>query len=76
MHLPRAVARVSRAVAGGDVHVRRAISYLQSAVPDLTLDVTGELQLWTFQVNDRARRFYARNGFVEVRKFARFRSES
>jgi len=24
----------------------------------------GELQLWTFQVNDRARRFYERNGFV------------
>lgn len=24
------------------------------------------LQLWTFQVNDRARRFYARNGFTEV----------
>jgi GNAT superfamily N-acetyltransferase len=24
----------------------------------------GELQLWTFQVNDRARRFYGRNGFV------------
>lgn len=23
----------------------------------------GELQLWTFQVNDRARRFYERNGF-------------
>jgi GNAT superfamily N-acetyltransferase len=26
----------------------------------------GELQLWTFQVNDRARRFYERNGFVAV----------
>jgi GNAT superfamily N-acetyltransferase len=25
---------------------------------------TGDLQLWTFQVNDRARRFYERNGFV------------
>jgi GNAT superfamily N-acetyltransferase len=24
----------------------------------------GDLQLWTFQVNDRARRFYERNGFV------------
>ena len=24
----------------------------------------GELQLWTFQVNDRARRFYERNGFI------------
>jgi GNAT superfamily N-acetyltransferase len=24
----------------------------------------GELQLWTFQVNDRARRFYERNGFT------------
>jgi GNAT superfamily N-acetyltransferase len=24
----------------------------------------GELQLWTFQVNARARRFYERNGFV------------
>lgn len=24
----------------------------------------GELQLWTFQVNDRARRFYERNGFA------------
>ena len=29
-------------------------------------DTTGQLQLYTFQVNDRARRFYARNGFVEV----------
>jgi GNAT superfamily N-acetyltransferase len=29
-------------------------------------DATGALQLWTFQVNERARRFYARNGFVEV----------
>jgi GNAT superfamily N-acetyltransferase len=25
-----------------------------------------ELQLWTFQVNDRARRFYERNGFEPV----------
>lgn len=24
----------------------------------------GELQLWTFQVNHRARRFYKRNGFI------------
>jgi GNAT superfamily N-acetyltransferase len=24
------------------------------------------LQLWTFQANERARRFYVRNGFVEV----------
>jgi GNAT superfamily N-acetyltransferase len=24
------------------------------------------LQLWTFQVNDRARRFYERNGFIEA----------
>jgi GNAT superfamily N-acetyltransferase len=24
----------------------------------------GELQLWTFQVNDRARRFYERNDFT------------
>ncbi len=24
------------------------------------------LQLWTFQVNDEARRFYGREGFVEV----------
>jgi GNAT superfamily N-acetyltransferase len=24
------------------------------------------LSLWTFQVNDRARRFYERNGFVAV----------
>jgi GNAT superfamily N-acetyltransferase len=32
----------------------------------MTREPTGELQLWTFQVNDRARRFYARNGFVEV----------
>lgn len=24
----------------------------------------GQLQLWTFQVNDRARRFYERNGFT------------
>ncbi|HEY7024431.1 MAG TPA: GNAT family N-acetyltransferase [Candidatus Limnocylindrales bacterium] len=24
----------------------------------------GNLQLWTFQVNDRARRFYERNGFT------------
>lgn len=27
---------------------------------------TGDLQLWTFQVNDRARRFYERNGFTAV----------
>jgi len=26
----------------------------------------GDLQLWTFQVNDRARRFYERNGFEAV----------
>ena len=26
----------------------------------------GRLQLWTFQVNDRARRFYERNGFQAV----------
>jgi GNAT superfamily N-acetyltransferase len=26
----------------------------------------GNLQLWTFQVNDRARRFYERNGFAAV----------
>ena len=26
----------------------------------------GKLQLWTFQVNDRARRFYEHNGFVAV----------
>jgi GNAT superfamily N-acetyltransferase len=26
----------------------------------------GGLSLWTFQVNDRARRFYGRNGFVAV----------
>lgn len=26
----------------------------------------GGLDLWTFQVNDRARRFYERNGFVAV----------
>jgi GNAT superfamily N-acetyltransferase len=26
----------------------------------------GGLTLWTFQVNDRARRFYERNGFVAV----------
>jgi GNAT superfamily N-acetyltransferase len=32
----------------------------------MTLEPSGELQLWTFQANDRARRFYARNGFVEV----------
>lgn len=32
----------------------------------MSRDTTGELQLWTFQANARARRFYARNGFVEV----------
>ena len=32
----------------------------------MTLEPSGELQLWTFQANDRARPFYARNGFVEV----------
>lgn len=26
----------------------------------------GELQLWTFQANERARRFYERNGFRQV----------
>ena len=26
----------------------------------------GDLQLWTFQVNERARRFYERNGFAAV----------
>jgi GNAT superfamily N-acetyltransferase len=26
----------------------------------------GHLELWTFQVNDRARRFYERNGFAAV----------
>lgn len=26
----------------------------------------GELQLWTFQINHRARRFYERNGFTAV----------
>jgi putative acetyltransferase len=26
----------------------------------------GGLELWTFQVNDRARRFYERNGFAAV----------
>ena len=26
----------------------------------------GELQLWTFQINARARRFYERNGFTAV----------
>jgi GNAT superfamily N-acetyltransferase len=26
----------------------------------------GRLELWTFQVNEAARRFYARHGFVEV----------
>jgi GNAT superfamily N-acetyltransferase len=26
----------------------------------------GELQLWTFQVNTGARKFYAREGFIEV----------
>jgi GNAT superfamily N-acetyltransferase len=30
-----------------------------------TLEPSG-LQLWTFQANDRARRFYGRNGFTEV----------
>lgn len=28
----------------------------------------GGLQLWTFQVNERARRFYESNGFVEVER--------
>ena len=28
----------------------------------------GPLQLWTFEVNERARRFYGRNGFVEVER--------
>ena len=34
----------------------------------MTRDTTGELQLWTFQANERARRFYGRNGFVEVER--------
>ena len=28
----------------------------------------GGLQLWTFQINAGARRFYAREGFVEVER--------
>ena len=34
---------------------------------DLAKDrAPGQLELWTFQVNARARRFYERNGFVAV----------
>jgi GNAT superfamily N-acetyltransferase len=34
---------------------------------DLAKDrALGQLELWTFQVNARARRFYERNGFVAV----------
>ena len=29
-------------------------------------ELGGQVQLWTFQDNTRARRFYARHGFVEV----------
>ena len=47
-------------VAQGEGIGRRLLERAQA------LDTTGELQLWTFQANDRARRFYARNGFVEV----------
>ena len=47
-------------VAQGEGIGRRLLEHAQA------LDTTGELQLWTFQANDRARRFYARNGFVEV----------
>ncbi len=35
----------------------------------------GGLQLWTFQGNDRARRFYARHGFVEVEMTDGLRNE-
>jgi GNAT superfamily N-acetyltransferase len=38
---------------------RRLLELAQSRADD-------ELQLWTFQVNDRARRFYERNGFTAV----------
>lgn len=34
---------------------------------DRAKDATSHLQLWTFQRNARARHFYAREGFVEVR---------
>lgn len=37
----------------------RLIAIAQERQPDL-------LQLWTFQINERARRFYERHGFVEV----------
>ena len=47
-------------VAQGEGVGRRLLELAQAR------DATGELQLYTFQVNDRARRFYARNGFVEV----------
>lgn len=38
-----------------------------SALLRLAMDAQPELQLWTFQKNDRALRFYARHGFALVR---------
>jgi GNAT superfamily N-acetyltransferase len=44
---------------------------LGEGIGRMLLDLAKELQpnllLWTFQVNDRARRFYERNGFTVVR---------
>lgn len=36
------------------------------ALLDHAKDQAGRLELWTFQANDGARRFYAREGFAEV----------
>ncbi len=38
-----------------------------SALLRLAMEAQPELQLWTFQKNDRALRFYARHGFALVR---------
>jgi GNAT superfamily N-acetyltransferase len=43
----------------GDGIGRRLVSLAKERSPD-------GLALWTFQVNERARRFYERNGFVAV----------
>ena len=46
----------------GDARGRR----IGAALLDRIKGATGRIELWTFQANSRARRFYAREGLVEV----------